>query len=209
MCETRLCKICKIEKPIEDFLKIKGKRQGRCKPCRTAYNLEKKAYRDKWYLENRERLSILNKNYVEKNKDKIQAYKAQWHLENKERMNEKSRQNYLNSDRDIWRDKELQKHYGITLAERNQILDSQGGGCAICGAKDDVTGKELSVDHCHETGIVRGILCSLCNTGIGMLGDDSSSVQKALDYLIAAENTVKQIVEKVELKEKELNDSTE
>jgi len=206
--ETKVCTICKEEKPILSFLKIKGKRAGRCKPCRTEYNKARKAYRDNWYKENRERLIVLNKQYVEENRERITAYKAQWYLENKERMNEKSKQHYQNSDRDLLRDRELQKNYGISLAQRNQLLEEQGGGCAICGATEDLTGKELAVDHCHRTEIVRGILCSLCNTGIGMLGDDSQSVEKDLKYLIEAEDRINQLIERVDLtKTKEINDT--
>ena len=196
--ESKICNICKEEKPLSSFLKIKGKRQGRCKPCRTEYNKTQKVRRDKWYRENRERLVVLSKQYVEENKERIAAYKAQWHLENKERMNELSKQNYQNSDRDVLRDRELQKNYGISLVQRNQLLESQGGGCAICGAVEDITGKELCVDHCHRTEVVRGVLCSLCNTGIGMLGDDSESVEKAFKYLVDAENRISQLIERVD-----------
>lgn len=79
------------------------------------------------------------------------------------------------------------KTYGLTIDSYNDLLESQGGGCAICGAKESTRGNgktsRLVVDHNHDTGEVRGLLCHLCNTGIGCLQDDEELVQKALNYL--------------------------
>jgi len=78
----------------------------------------------------------------------------------------------------------LKGRYGITSAEYDQMLKEQNGKCAICGSgKDENRGNFLSVDHCHKTGIVRGLLCNMCNRGIGMLQDDVSIVTKAAEYL--------------------------
>ena len=59
----------------------------------------------------------------------------------------------------------LKTKYNITIEQYDEMLDAQGGGCAICGVKP--TNKRLAVDHCHTTGKVRGILCTGCNTGLG------------------------------------------
>ena len=58
----------------------------------------------------------------------------------------------------------------------------QGGLCAVC-KKPCSTNTALSLDHCHETGRIRGLLCMNCNTGIGRLGDNVEGLQAALDYL--------------------------
>lgn len=75
--------------------------------------------------------------------------------------------------------------YGVTSAQYNQMLDDQGGGCAICGSTDQ--GKrsryELSVDHCHGSNRIRGLLCTSCNLAIGYLQDDPALCHKAADYL--------------------------
>jgi hypothetical protein len=73
--------------------------------------------------------------------------------------------------------------YGITIADYDVMLAAQGGGCACCGAKANRTGKRLFVDHDHDTGAVRGILCHKCNAGIGALGDSVDGVRRALQYL--------------------------
>lgn len=82
------------------------------------------------------------------------------------------------------RDYTLRTVYGITLAEYTLMVQDQGGGCAICRkpASENNHGV-LSVDHCHETGVVRGLLCNLCNTAIGKFHDDPSLLRKAAAYL--------------------------
>ena len=72
--------------------------------------------------------------------------------------------------------------HGLNYAERQELIANSGGQCEICGTTEP--GKRgWMVDHCHETGAVRGVLCSPCNVGIGMLGDDPSRVYAAADYL--------------------------
>jgi hypothetical protein len=63
------------------------------------------------------------------------------------------------------------------------LLAAQGGICAICGGPPTGMGKSYHVDHDHETGIVRGLLCSNCNTALGLLGDDPSRLAAAIRYL--------------------------
>lgn len=64
-----------------------------------------------------------------------------------------------------------------------RLLAEQDSGCAICGGPP--VGKEhLSVDHCHETGEVRGLLCDNCNLAIGLLQDDPNIVTSARAYLL-------------------------
>lgn len=75
--------------------------------------------------------------------------------------------------------------YGITPEKYNEMLENQGGVCAICKTKPqfDTRKKRLSIDHCHTTGKVRGLLCDACNRGIGMLKDDTSVLMNAINYL--------------------------
>lgn len=77
----------------------------------------------------------------------------------------------------------MRRQYGISLEQFEELLDHQGGGCALCGKSLDAMNRRMNVDHCHETGEVRGILCTGCNTGLGHLGDNIEGLQKALAYL--------------------------
>lgn len=68
-----------------------------------------------------------------------------------------------------------------TDADYEMLLIDQGGRCAICG--EEPTRKPLVMDHNHKTGQIRGLLCSRCNHGIGMLGDHPIVLDKAAAYL--------------------------
>lgn len=78
----------------------------------------------------------------------------------------------------------LKSKYNLTLDGYNELFRSQKGCCAVCGEKETSANKcDLSVDHDHKTGIVRGLLCDRCNRMIGFAGEDISKLQKAIDYL--------------------------
>lgn len=86
----------------------------------------------------------------------------------------------------------LKTRYGLTPEAYDELLISQGGKCALC---DRTTAKNpynlegrLFVDHDHNTGKVRGLLCNSHNTAIGLLGDTPEHLQKALNYLLGAVN---------------------
>ncbi|CCF85406.1 endonuclease VII domain-containing protein [Nitrolancea hollandica] len=79
------------------------------------------------------------------------------------------------------RAQQLKKKYGITPDEYKALLVEQRGGCAICGQPP--IDKALAVDHDHETGTVRGLLCAPCNKGIGLLKDRSEVLTAAAEYL--------------------------
>ena len=79
----------------------------------------------------------------------------------------------------------LKSRYGITLEEYEAMLTEQGGVCAICGLpENDRYKRRLSVDHDHETGAIRGLLCHMCNTGLGKFTDSSELLTSAANYLI-------------------------
>ena len=79
----------------------------------------------------------------------------------------------------------LRERYGINEQQYLAILASQDGGCALCGAEKAAEGqhRRLHVDHCHVTGMVRGLLCSNCNNGIGRFKDDPGLLRAAAEYL--------------------------
>jgi hypothetical protein len=77
----------------------------------------------------------------------------------------------------------LRHRYGLSLEDYDRISEEQGHVCATCGGVN-ASGRRLSVDHCHKTGQIRGLLCQNCNGGLGQLKDDPALVRKALDYLL-------------------------
>lgn len=80
------------------------------------------------------------------------------------------------------------RRFGINYKDYVRMLDEQNGGCAICGnceSTANVRGKTslLAVDHNHETGKVRGLLCGKCNKAIGLLNDNPQLLQNSINYL--------------------------
>ena len=81
------------------------------------------------------------------------------------------------------------RSYGLTKEEYDEMLDDQGGTCAICRREEwtraSITKKTraLAVDHCHVTGNVRGLLCRACNLALGYFEDNIESMEKAILYL--------------------------
>lgn len=93
---------------------------------------------------------------------------------------------YRKTNPSYFKNWKLKKNFGITLAEYEAMCEQQHNQCAICGREPRETTMKygLAVDHCHETGVVRGLLCNDCNIGLGKLGDNVHGVQRALDYLL-------------------------
>jgi len=85
------------------------------------------------------------------------------------------------------RRRNLRRDYGITPEEWNRMYEAQTGVCAICGNPESLVrrGKVevLSVDHCHETKKVRGLLCGNCNNGLGRFAHDPDLLRQAARYL--------------------------
>jgi len=84
----------------------------------------------------------------------------------------------------------LQHYYNISYEKYEEKLKEQGGRCAICGsyATQNKKHKRFSLDHCHKTNTIRGLLCDRCNVGLGRFQDSSQVLQNAIDYLRRWEN---------------------
>jgi len=86
-------------------------------------------------------------------------------------------------DRPQYRQKwHLKSNYGISTIEKEQLLASQNNCCCICKTSFS-SSKATHVDHCHTTKKVRGILCSNCNTMLGLSKDNQETLQNAIKYL--------------------------
>ena len=103
---------------------------------------------------------------------------------------EKWGKNYYNKPkvRNNRRNNQLKRYFGITLEEYNTLFIKQSGLCAICFKSETIKQfgkiKPLSVDHCHKTNKIRGLLCSSCNVGLGHFKDDILLLGSAKKYLI-------------------------
>lgn len=89
------------------------------------------------------------------------------------------------------RDSQLRLNYGITLAQYDAMLEAQGGVCDICKepAKLQLMGRgkiprsQLRVDHCHNSGKVRALLCNSCNSALAYMREDTKLALKMIAYL--------------------------
>lgn len=77
----------------------------------------------------------------------------------------------------------LKYTYGVTPEQVDRMEIQQGGVCAICEGPPSGPGQRLHVDHDHVSGAVRGLLCSKCNTAIGLMADDPARIQAVLNYV--------------------------
>lgn len=156
---TKVCTKCKIERPILSFYAHRGTKDGRatyCAECQRASSRE-------WNAANAERARERNALY---------------------RSDPKNRAKSARNMRSMWL-----RLYGLTETQYLDMLAAQGGVCAICYQSerfiDSRTGepRRLAVDHDHETGKVRGLLCGRCNRTLGHMNEDVDSLIRAAEYL--------------------------
>lgn len=126
------------------------------------------------YWRNHERtLALCKKNYYRNREARLQAMRA-W------------RERPGSGYKDAYRRHYVKKRYGVSLEEYEK-LTGETKKCQLCGRGPDGkgrTGQRLHIDHCHETGKIRGVLCRECNVGLGMFRDDVKVMQRALKYLL-------------------------
>ena len=154
------CTKCGELKPESEFYAAKGCKGGLRGDCKTCHARRAK----EWYAKNRER-SI--------------ASVKRWQQENKERLNAYRRKRNATRKREI-REGHLKRTFGITQAEYDEMLEAQGGGCAICG-DEPAEGQSFHIDHLGDS--VRGILCVRCNNALGLLKERTDLAERAADYL--------------------------
>lgn len=119
-----------------------------------------------------------NKEYAKKNREKILKIKSKYN--NKVEL------------RDKFKNYKLKHRFGITINVYNKMKIDQNGLCKICNKKETakhrignkVRIKDLAVDHCHKTGKVRGLLCSICNRALGYAKEDVKILSKMIEYLL-------------------------
>lgn len=118
------------------------------------------------------------KRYRLRHPDRVRATKRRYYEKNREAILAKRKGVYSARDRET----HLQRRYGIGEEEYQRLLGEQMGACAIC-RESIVGGRALNVDHDHETGRIRGLLCPACNRGIGYLRDNPELLFRAKLYL--------------------------
>lgn len=115
--------------------------------------------------------SRYHKAYREKHKQSISEYQKKYRIEN----------DFSEYKAKWYREKRFDK-YGITKQDFELMLGLQNHACKICSTSFTETVRPY-IDHCHNTGQVRGLLCFHCNTGLGHFKDNKEILSKAVEYL--------------------------
>lgn len=102
----------------------------------------------------------------------------------KEKNRVRCKKYYLKGGKEKKYERVLKYRYGLTLVAYAELLKKQNGFCAICKGNRSKIKRKLSVDHCHNTGKVRGLLCHICNSGIGLFNDKTDLLKQAYEYLV-------------------------
>jgi hypothetical protein len=161
-----------------------------------------------YYVRNRDRIRERDagpRELTEAQRERKRVYQRKWYAKNRDkvllRKRARSKAAYQKKKKKLANNPELAiahnkcvtacarlRKYGITQEEYDSRLRAQCGVCAICKQSEKCKAgngrtKQLSVDHDHETGDIRGLLCDLCNRALGMMGDDPDRLAAAVEYL--------------------------
>tara|TARA_R110000765_G_scaffold372486_1_gene462905 strand:- start:2 stop:475 length:474 start_codon:yes stop_codon:yes gene_type:complete len=143
-------------------------------------------YTKEWKERNKEKVAAYNKKYRENNLEKFYAYHKKWKEQNKEHLAAYAKE-YQEKNKEQLADYKKEwniKQYGLSLEDYNNMLDKQNHKCKICLTSfTTLNTKDIHIDHCHTTNKVRGILCRLCNTGLGQFKDNTERLTQAINYL--------------------------
>ena len=182
------CKSFKVALPINFYI-CNGRLSAWCRECHKSnsrqyannHREERLKYMRRWhknnadydkryYINYRDRGRTLEKKRYWKDPQKSRARARNW----------RKNQPKYSKEKDM--DTRITRTFGISLDEYKVLLNAQGNSCAICG-RTNVKRKNLSIDHDHRTGRVRGLLCINCNTAIGFAKDDIKLLQKIMGYI--------------------------
>lgn len=139
--------------------------------CATCWTARQRKYEEK----RKER----NPDHLLNRRAKVLARQAAW---SDDRKKKEQRRRY-----GAW----LLRNYGISIEDYDKLYESQGGRCRICGTSRPRGRGGFHVDHCHESGAVRGLLCASCNLMLGLVKDSKETLMKAIEYLMASNDNHK------------------
>lgn len=156
---------------------------------------DRREYNNQWYAKNKEKLREQQKAYREKRKEYMINYQKEYYEKNKEKLNLQNKSNYENNKEyrkekaaEHWKKVKhtkpaLKSQYGITIDDYNRMFEEQEGCCYICGVHQNNLDNSLNVDHNHATGRVRKLLCRKCNLAIGIIKENTNTINNLIKYL--------------------------
>jgi len=172
---NKICTKCGIEKPLSEFYGNKRAKDGLYSICKVCHM--NRPYYKEYYKDPKKR-----KNHLEANKRSRRKKIAKGicrDCTNLALPNKTVCKNHLDQKTDF----QYRKTYGISLKQYNEILEKQGGVCAICGCNGNGFQRRFHLDHNHSNGKIRAILCHRCNLTLGNAKDNVPLLKKVIDYL--------------------------
>lgn len=159
-----------------------AEREKRKRQCRSS--AENKLYMSQYYKSNKSKYKLTKEQLEARSADRRQRYRDDAVYREKKKAQVKAGR----ARNPQTRLSQILRKYGLTINDYDRLLSSQNGKCAICLSQKhaDKRNKRFHVDHCHKTGLVRGLLCSSCNLGLGQFGDDPEMLKMAAFYLESA-----------------------
>lgn len=166
---NKLCTKCDLAKPLVATLWYRSTRaksgfQTYCKACMATMSERK-------YYATSTRPRKIKFATDEERRARLHFTRKRWRQNNPDKM------------REIYRRTHFKKHYGITATDFDRLFEAQGKCCAICHIADARHERFWHLDHCHNTKIVRGILCAACNVMLGYSRDNPTILRMAAAYL--------------------------
>ncbi len=149
---------------------------------------EQREYKRRWRASNRGKENSYMRSYRQRHPEQYEKHKAvmrEYHSEHADIRNSEKRRRY--SEDPLFKQNKRSGNrrwlYGITAEEFNALISKQDGRCAVCQRERPSKGRDFCVDHDHETGIIRGILCIQCNAALGLLSESRETIIRLAAYL--------------------------
>lgn len=203
MQQLKRCRECGEDKPLTEFTRCSKAADGhqyRCRPCASASARAWALAHPEEHLANMRRYMASAKAketrraYLERSREERRATRRDWYHRNREAIRERRRVREATPEwkeanlarNRAWREKNKERVraysrtalYGLKPEQYESLVARQGGCCAICRRA-----ARLQVDHDHDNGLVRGLLCTSCNRGLGYFHDDPAFLIAAVAYL--------------------------
>lgn len=143
-----------------------------------------RAAKKKWEAEHPEEVRAAKRRRYQAHLERSREQQREWRRRNPEKMAERRARNREKAKAEgrylVYR---LRAKYGLSIDDLQAMVARQKGCCAICERTFDGTTVRVNIDHCHETGAVRGLLCNSCNHALGLMLDDPARLKAAGRYL--------------------------
>lgn len=145
--KTKRCSRCKEDKSLADFGNNKSHTDGKQYYCKECKRIVDKGW-----------------------KDRNPTHSKMWREKNPHYSKERNRRRYEENP-NVYIEYDLKRKYNLTIVDVERMKEAQNYKCRICSRV-----RKLIIDHCHDTGKVRGMLCNPCNTMLGKMGDNKAGI---------------------------------